>query len=72
MNDAAVALSVVDLHKRFGRPEVLKGISLTAREEDVIALIGTSGSGKSMFLRCINLLEIADPGTVSLGGETLR
>lgn len=66
------ALVVDDLHKCFGHLEVLKGISLTAREGDVIALIGSSGSGKSTFLRCINLLEIPDKGTVTLRGETIR
>src|SRR3546814_5355926 len=48
-------LSVAGLHKRFGRLEVLKGVSLEARQGDVISMIGASGSGKSTFLRCINL-----------------
>jgi len=64
------ALVVEDIHKRFGELEVLKGISLTARNGDVISLIGSSGSGKSTFLRCINLLEIPDEGSVTLAGET--
>jgi ABC-type histidine transport system ATPase subunit len=66
------ALVVEDIHKRFGELEVLKGISLTANTGDVISLIGSSGSGKSTFLRCINLLETPDEGTVTLAGETLR
>ena len=61
---AADALVVEDLHKRFGELEVLKGISMNAREGDVIAIIGSSGSGKSTFLRCINLLETPDAGKV--------
>lgn len=66
------ALEVEDIHKRFGELEVLKGISLTAHTGDVISIIGSSGSGKSTFLRCINLLEIPDEGAVILAGETLK
>lgn len=66
------ALIVENIHKRFGEFEVLKGISLTANNGDVISIIGSSGSGKSTFLRCINLLEIPDEGTVTLAGETLE
>lgn len=66
------ALVVEDIHKRFGELEVLKGVSLTARTGDVISMIGSSGSGKSTFLRCINLLEIPDEGRVTLAGETLE
>lgn len=68
---ASPALVVEDIHKRFGDLEVLKGISLTANEGDVIALIGSSGSGKSTFLRCINLLETPDAGRVQVRGETI-
>jgi ABC-type histidine transport system ATPase subunit len=66
------ALVVEDIHKRFGALEVLKGVSLTAHEHDVIAILGASGSGKSTFLRCINLLETPDRGRVSLKGETIE
>src|SRR5260370_25788812 len=66
------ALSVVDLRKRFGSLEVLKGVSLTANDGDVISILGSSGSGKSTFLRCINLLETPDDGVVSVAGETIR
>ncbi|MDE1149202.1 MAG: ABC transporter ATP-binding protein [Azospirillaceae bacterium] len=66
------AIVVRDLHKRFGETEVLKGISLTARDGDVISLIGSSGSGKSTFLRCINLLETPDEGQVWVNGELIR
>ena len=68
---ASVALEVEDIHKRFGPLEVLKGISLAAREGDVISLIGASGSGKSTFLRCINLLETPDSGSVRVQGELI-
>lgn len=66
------ALLAEDVHKRFGSLEVLKGISLTANEGDVIAMLGSSGSGKSTFLRCINLLETPDEGHVYVGGELIR
>ncbi|MDP7581668.1 MAG: ATP-binding cassette domain-containing protein, partial [SAR324 cluster bacterium] len=52
--------------------EVLKGISLEAHEGDVIALLGASGSGKSTFLRCLNLLETPTSGKVYVGGELIR
>jgi putative lysine/arginine/ornithine/histidine/octopine transport system ATP-binding protein len=54
---ATPALEIRNLHKRYGELEVLKGISLTARDGDVISILGSSGSGKSTLLRCINLLE---------------
>jgi arginine/ornithine transport system ATP-binding protein len=63
---------VQDIHKSFGQVEVLKGVSLTARQGDVIAMMGASGSGKSTFLRCINLLETPNRGTISLAGEAMR
>ena len=66
------ALDIQDVHKRFGSLEVLKGVSLTARKGDVTALIGSSGSGKSTFLRCINLLEVPDQGRIVVGGEDVQ
>jgi arginine/ornithine transport system ATP-binding protein len=57
--------------KRFGANEVLKGVSLTARQGDVIAMIGSSGSGKSTFLRCLNLLEAPNEGRITVDGEAL-
>lgn len=65
------AISVKDLHKSFGTLEVLKGVSLNAREGDVIAIIGGSGSGKSTLLRCINMLEQPTSGNVAIHGETI-
>lgn len=67
-----IALSVRDMHKSFGAVEVLKGISLDAHEGDVVSILGSSGSGKSTFLRCINLLEAPDSGEVTVAGETIR
>ncbi len=65
------ALVADDIHKSFGSVEVLKGISLTARDGDVISIIGSSGSGKSTFLRCLNLLESPDHGRIHVAGEEL-
>jgi len=63
---------VVDkIRKTYGTHEVLKEVSLTANAGDVVVIIGSSGSGKSTFLRCINFLEKPDSGTVSLDKETL-
>jgi polar amino acid transport system ATP-binding protein len=57
------------VHKRFGRLEVLKGISLTVQPGEVTCVIGPSGSGKSTFLRCVNHLEQIDAGRLSVDGE---
>jgi octopine/nopaline transport system ATP-binding protein len=65
------AISVRDLHKRFGALEVLKGVSLEAHEHDVIAIIGSSGSGKSTLLRCIPLLEVPEQGEIAVAGEAI-
>ena len=72
MQATTPALVVDDLHKHFGPVEVLKGISLEAADGDVISILGSSGSGKSTFLRCINLLETPNSGTVTVKGETIR
>jgi ABC-type histidine transport system ATPase subunit len=72
MPDGTPALTVADLHKSFGTVEVLKGLSLTASDGAVISILGSSGSGKSTFLRCINLLETPDHGTVTVQGEIIR
>jgi histidine transport system ATP-binding protein len=65
-------LRAEDIHKRFGEHEVPKGVSLTADRGDVISIIGSSGSGKSTFLRCINFLETPDAGRVVILGEEIR
>src|SRR5262249_14408099 len=64
-------LVVEEIHKSFGGNEVLKGISVTAKKHDVISILGSSGSGKSTFLRCINLLETPDEGTIRANGEVI-
>lgn len=65
------AISLKNIHKSFGDLEVLKGIDLQAHEHDVISIIGSSGSGKSTFLRCINLLETPTEGEIWITGEKL-
>ncbi|RMX11773.1 ATP-binding cassette domain-containing protein [Allofranklinella schreckenbergeri] len=66
-----IKLQVENIHKRYGANEVLKGVSLAARAGDVISIIGSSGSGKSTFLRCMNLLERPNEGRIVLTGEEL-
>ncbi len=71
MTDVPI-LNIKNIHKRFGNLEVLHGISLKASSGDVISLIGSSGSGKSTFLRCINLLETPDQGEIELDGKAIQ
>jgi arginine/ornithine transport system ATP-binding protein len=65
-------LTAENITKRFGEAQVLKGVSVRANAGDVISMIGSSGSGKSTFLRCINLLEKPNAGRIVLDGEELR
>ncbi|HZI34912.1 MAG TPA: ATP-binding cassette domain-containing protein, partial [Gaiellales bacterium] len=64
MSTVTPALVCRDVHKSFGKLEVLKGIDLSVDEHEVICLIGASGSGKSTLLRCINLLERINRGSI--------
>src|SRR5207248_2862956 len=64
-------IRVVDLHKRFGALEVLRGISFDVHRGNVLSMIGASGSGKSTLLRCINHLETPTSGDVLIEGESL-
>jgi octopine/nopaline transport system ATP-binding protein len=66
------AVRLTNLHKSFGQLEVLKGISLEAKEGEVVSILGSSGSGKSTMLRCINMLEVPDAGEVEVAGEQIR
>lgn len=66
-----IALDIQDLHKSYGSLEVLKGVSLTAYDGDVISILGSSGSGKSTLLRCINLLEKPTLGRIRVGDDEL-
>lgn len=69
---AAEAIHVENLHKKFGELHVLKGVSLSARDGEVVAIIGGSGSGKSTLLRCINCLENPTSGVIRVNGEEIR
>lgn len=70
-NKNDVMLRMHDIHKSFGKLEVLKGIDLEVRRGEVLAIIGPSGSGKSTLLRCINKLETIDSGSIEIEGEFL-
>jgi polar amino acid transport system ATP-binding protein len=65
------ALSLEDVHKSFGKLEVLRGIDLALAEHEVVCLIGASGSGKSTLLRCVNLLEPIDAGRIIVEGREI-
>ena len=69
---AAIKLQVEGIHKRYGEHEVHKGVSLNARQGDVISLIGASGSGKSTMLRGINCREQPDAGVITLDGISIE
>ncbi len=71
-NATSEKLRVEGLRKSFGVVEVLKGVTITAQSGDVIALIGSSGSGKSTVLRCLNLLEKPNAGRIVVSGEELK
>jgi ABC-type histidine transport system ATPase subunit len=65
------AVSLLNLHKSYNGNKVLKGVSLTAQDHDIISIIGSSGSGKSTLLRCINLLEMPDQGEIRIKDELI-
>ena len=64
-------LEVKDIHKTFGKHEVLKGIDFELEKGEVLSIIGSSGSGKTTLLRCINFLEFAETGTITVNGEVI-
>ncbi|KNZ68641.1 ectoine/hydroxyectoine ABC transporter ATP-binding protein [Thermincola ferriacetica] len=64
-------LKVHNLHKSYDGKEVLSGVSFEVKKGEVVAVIGPSGSGKSTVLRCLNLLEKIDRGTIVVGGEVM-
>ncbi|BBU26996.1 histidine/lysine/arginine/ornithine ABC transporter ATP-binding protein HisP [Burkholderia sp. THE68] len=72
MNSQMHKLFVDDIHKQYGNNEVLKGVSLKAKAGDVISIIGSSGSGKSTMLRCINFLEQPNQGRIFVDGSEVR
>lgn len=66
-----VILEVKDLYKSYGKHEVLKGVSVSIRKEEVVCIIGPSGGGKSTFIRCLNFLEQPSGGDIIFDGESL-
>ncbi|RVL10508.1 ATP-binding cassette domain-containing protein, partial [Sinorhizobium meliloti] len=64
-------LEIRDLHKRYGAVEVLKGVDCSMRQGEVISIIGSSGSGKTTMLRCINMLEEFQGGTIAIDGQEI-
>lgn len=71
VSQSAPIVEARDVHKKFGRTEVLRGIDLTVRPGETVVLIGPSGSGKTTFLRCINHLEKIDKGSIYVGGQLI-
>ena len=71
MEEEMPILEVKDIHKHFGANEVLKGISFSLVKGEVLGIIGSSGGGKTTLLRCINFLERADKGTISVNGKVI-
>ncbi|WES36615.1 amino acid ABC transporter ATP-binding protein [Ruminiclostridium papyrosolvens DSM 2782] len=65
-------LEVKNLHKSFGKHEILKGINLSVEEGEVVVIIGPSGSGKSTLLRCINFLEKKQKGVININGVRIE
>ena len=64
-------LEVCNLHKCFGATSVLNGIDFSLEQGEALAIIGSSGSGKTTLLRCLNFLELADNGSISVGGDVI-
>ncbi len=68
MSNERPMISIRNLHKHFGDLEVLKGIDIDVKRGEKVVVLGPSGSGKSTMLRCINALELADNGTITVDG----
>ena len=72
MDKAETVIEIKDLHKSFGDLNVLNGVNISAKQGEVISLIGSSGSGKSTLLRCANLLENSQQGEIKFAGEKIK
>jgi polar amino acid transport system ATP-binding protein len=66
-----LVVEAIDVHKYFGRLHVLKGVSLTIKRQEVVVVIGASGSGKTTFIRCINHLEKIQSGRIMVNGHLI-
>ncbi|MGH2513913.1 MAG: amino acid ABC transporter ATP-binding protein, partial [Candidatus Limnocylindrales bacterium] len=64
-------VEVTDVHKWFGQNEVLKGVSMTVRQREVVVVCGPSGSGKTTFIRCVNHLEKIQKGSIKVNGHLI-
>lgn len=64
-------ISAIDIQKSFGSLEVLKGVTFNIKQSEVVAIIGSSGSGKSTFLRCLNYLETIDSGSIRIENKVM-
>jgi polar amino acid transport system ATP-binding protein len=71
MIEQDVVMRAVDVHKRYGRLEVLKGVSLEVHRQETVCVIGPSGSGKTTFIRCINHLEKIQAGRIEVNGQLI-
>jgi polar amino acid transport system ATP-binding protein len=69
--DDRVVMRAQDVHKRFGKLEVLKGVSMEVRAAETVCVIGPSGSGKTTFIRCVNHLEKIDGGRIEVNGHLI-
>ena len=72
MDKSETIIEIKDLHKSFGDLNVLNGVNISAKQGEVISLIGSSGSGKSTLLRCANLLENSQQGEIKFSGEEIK
>lgn len=72
MTEETPVIEIRNLHKAYGALEVIKGVDISAHKGDVVSLIGSSGSGKSTILRCLNLLEDSQQGDILFKGEPVK
>ena len=72
MTKSEIVINIKNLHKSFGDLNVLNGVNISAKQGEVISLIGSSGSGKSTLLRCLNLLENSQQGEIFFAGEEIK
>src|SRR2546425_9201107 len=71
MSESPVVMHAEDVHKRYGKLEVLKGVSMEVRKGETVCVIGPSGSGKTTFIRCVNHLEKIDGGRIEVNGHLI-